>query len=150
LLDEIQRLAGAAPDAARKAEAAAAPPRSAAPAVVNAETLSHLEELGSSIAFIEKLVHVFLSDSGAMLERVEKVLAGRDYHEFRSLLHAMKGSSASIGTDRLTQLCARISKLSDAELRLQAHRLARSLGDEVATARAELERYVRERKQSAG
>ena len=32
----------------------------------------------------------------------------------------MKGSSASIGTDRLTQLCGSLGKLSDAELRLQA------------------------------
>ena len=38
-----------------------------------------------------------------ILERIEQVLAGRDYHEFRSLVHAMKGSSASMGTDRLTR-----------------------------------------------
>ena len=46
---------------------------------------------------------MFLADSAAIMERIEKVLAGRDYHEFRSLVHAMKGSSASMGTDRLTR-----------------------------------------------
>jgi len=153
LLDEIQRLA-AQRASAREAAApvplgrpAAAP---AAPPVVNAETLGHLEELGSSLAFVERLIRVFLADSGSILERIEKVLAGRDYHEFRSLVHAMKGSSASIGTDRLTRACTNLGNLSDAELRLQAPALLRTLSEEVAAARAQLEHYVSERRQSAG
>jgi two-component system sensor histidine kinase RpfC len=153
LLDEIQRLAGAKPDAARKPEAPGLlqrPGVPAAPAVVNAETLGHLEELGSSLAFVEKLIRVFLADSSAILERIEKVLAGRDYHEFRSLVHAMKGSSASMGTDRLTRTCSTVGNLSDAELRLQTPALLRTLGDEVAAARTQLERYLLERRKSAG
>jgi two-component system sensor histidine kinase RpfC len=151
LLDEIQRLAGQ-PAAARKAEAPVQLTKAATagPAVVNAETLGHLEELGSSLAFVERLIRVFLSDSAAILERIEKVLAGRDYHEFRSLLHAMKGSSASMGTDRLTRTCTNLGNLSDAELRLQAPALLRTLGDEVSAARTQLERYLQERRQSAG
>jgi len=152
LLEQIQILT------ADKAEAPQAPaqPRALArigaalPAVVNAETLEHLEELGSSLAFVEKLIRVFLSDSSAILERIEKVLAGRDYHEFRSLVHAMKGSSASMGTDRLTRTCSSLGSLTDAELRLQTPALLRSLGDEVADARTQLERYLTERRKSAG
>ena len=75
--------------------------------------------------------------------------AAREYHEFRSLLHAMKGSSASIGTDRLTRTCTGFGGLSDAELRLQAPALLRSLGDELAAARSQLERYLLERRKSA-
>jgi two-component system sensor histidine kinase RpfC len=152
LLDEIQRLAGAKPEA-RKAEAPVPMARlaaAAAPPVVNAETLGHLEELGSSLGFVEKLIRVFLSDSAAILERIEKVLAGRDYHEFRSLVHAMKGSSASMGTDRLTHACTSLGGLSDTELRLQAPALLRTLSDEVAAARLQLERYLSERRQSTG
>jgi two-component system, sensor histidine kinase RpfC len=153
LLDEIQRLAASKSDSSRKPEAAAAlhrPTVAAAPAVVNAETLGHLEELGSSLAFVERLIRVFLSDSSAILQRSEKVLAGRDYHEFRSLVHAMKGSSASMGTDRLTRVCGNLGSLSDAELRLQAPGLLRSLGEEVGAARTQLERYLQERRKSAG
>jgi two-component system sensor histidine kinase RpfC len=152
LLDEIQRLAGARPEPARAPAQPVPLPRTAAaaaPAVVNAETLGHLEELGSSLAFVEKLIRVFLADSGAILERIEKVLAGRDYHEFRSLVHAMKGSSASMGTDRLTRTCSSLGGLSDAELRLQAPTLLRTLNDEVAAARAQLEGYLVERRKSA-
>ena len=139
LLDEIQRLAAregrAGAQAPAQPVAAAAQRRRAAPAVVNAETLGHLEELGSSLAFVEKLIRVFLADNGAILERIEKVLAGRDYHEFRSLVHAMKGSSASMGTDRLTRTCSSLGSLSDAELRLQAPTLLRTLSEELGAAR---------------
>jgi two-component system sensor histidine kinase RpfC len=152
LLDEIQHLASAKTEAARGAVPPALLPRGAvaAPAVVNDETLGHLEELGSSLAFVEKLIRVFLADSAAIMERIEKVLAARDYHEFRSLMHAMKGSSASIGTDRLTRTCTSFGSLSDAELRLQAPALLRSLNDELGAARTQLERYLLERRKSAG
>ena len=60
----------------------------------------------------------------------------------------MKGSSASIGTDRLTALCARLNGLADAEMRLQGRMLFQTLSEELAAARRELERYVRERKKS--
>ena len=153
LIDEIQRLAVAKPDAARKAEmrpAAQASSAAAAPAVVNIETLGHLEELGSSLAFLEKLIGVFLADNAAILERMEHVLAGRDYHEFRSLVHAMKGSSASMGTDRLTRMCGTLGNLSDAELRLQAPALQRTLTEELAAARGQLEHYLQERRKAVG
>jgi two-component system sensor histidine kinase RpfC len=152
LLQEIHTLAGGKADTSRKAEASAAlrAEGPSAPAVLNGETLGHLEELGSSFAFLEKLIRVFIGDSAAILARIEQVLAARDYHEFRSLVHAMKGSSASMGTDRLTKLCGSLGALSDAELRLQAPSLKRSLGEELGTARTQLERYLQDRRTSVG
>jgi len=93
---------------------------------------------------------VFLTDSTALLGRIEQTLAGRNYAEFRSLLHAMKGSSASMGTDRLTMVCGNLGSLSDAELKLQGPALLRSLSEELAAVRGELERYLQERQRSAG
>jgi len=154
LLDEIQVLARPRADTARSTEAPAVlQPRTAtspAPTVVNNETLSHLEELGSSLAFMEKLIRVFIADSSAILTRMEQVLAGRDYHEFRSLVHAMKGSSASMGTDRLTKLCSSLGNLTDAQLRLRSPALQRSLAEELGLARTQLERYLLERRKSVG
>ena len=153
LLEEVQALTSGRAEEPRRIEPviAPSPARAAAPSdVVNAETLGHLEELGSSPGFVEKLVGVFLADNSGLLTRVEQALAGRNYPEFRSLLHAMKGSSASMGTDRLTALCGSFGRLSDAEVRLRAPALLRSLTEELAAARAELERYVRERQQSTG
>jgi two-component system sensor histidine kinase RpfC len=152
LLEEVQTLtAGRAEE--RPAEPPPAPPARAVVAampVVNIETLNHLEELGSSRAFVEKLVNVFLADNTALLARIEQAIAARSYGDFRSHLHAMKGSSASMGTDRLTALCGRLGKLSDAELRLQGPALLRTLAEELDAARVELERYISDRRQSAG
>lgn len=156
LLDELQALAGSRPAESARAtpkegSRVLAHPGSAARAdIVNTETLAHLEELGSSVAFIEKLVTVYLADSTALLTKIEGALAARNVQEFRSLLHAMKGSSASMGTDRLTKMCADVGKLSDAEIRLQATGLAKSLSDELSTARIELESYLRAKQRSAG
>jgi hypothetical protein len=55
-----------------------------------------------------------------------------------------------MGTDRLTGLCASLGRLSDPELRLQAPRVLRSLTEELAAARGELERYLVEMKKSTG
>jgi two-component system sensor histidine kinase RpfC len=150
LLEEIQTLADGKLGASRKAEASAVrrPEAASMPAVLNGETLRHLEELGSSLAFMENLIRVFITDSSAILARIEQVLAARDYHEFRSLVHAMKGSSASMGTERLTNLCASLGVLSDAEVRLQAPSLKRSLSEELGAARTQLEGYLHERRSS--
>jgi two-component system sensor histidine kinase RpfC len=118
--------------------------------VVNADTLAHLEELGSSPAFLEKLIGVYLTDSAALLAKVEEALANKNIQEFRAHLHAMKGSSASMGTDRLTALCSQLGKLTDAELRLQATGLFKSVSRELAAAREELEGYLRNKLRSAG
>jgi len=154
LLDEVQSLGASRAEEGRRADAHPAARASratqAAPAVINVQTLGHLEELSSSRAFVEKLVAVFLTDSAALLGRIEQTLAGRNYAEFRSLLHAMKGSSASMGTDRLTMVCGSLGALSDAELKLQGPALLRSLTEELAAVRGELERYLQERQRSAG
>jgi len=154
LLEEVQALSTLRPEEQRRAEGQTArAPRRGAPeaaAVVNNETLGHLEELSSSHAFVEKLVGVFVTDSAALLGRIEQALNARNLQEFRSLLHAMKGSSASMGTDRLTALCGDLGRLSDSELRLKASGLLQAIGEEFSAARGELERYLRERKRSAG
>jgi two-component system sensor histidine kinase RpfC len=157
LLEEIQTLCAAAPERAQPAQAAESASALARPAgkgaepvaVVNVETLEHLRELGSSVAFVEKLIRVFIADNSALLVRVEQALGARNYHELRSHLHAMKGSSASMGTDRLTRFCSSFDKLSDSELRLQAPALLRMLTEELTVVRGELERYVQERQSSA-
>jgi two-component system sensor histidine kinase RpfC len=157
LLDEVDAAtAGAAPSArgghseapvALAERRASAQPAPGTP-VINTETLGYLQELGSSPAFVKKLCGVFLADNAALLERIEAAIAARNYGDFRIHIHAMKGSSASMGTERLTNLCARLGNCSDAELRLQGAALFRHLSDELASARVELDRYLQERQQS--
>jgi len=151
LLREIQALAALReePRAAASSSARTLRPAQGGADVINVETLGHLEELGSSAAFVKKLAGVFLADNTQLLARIEAAVAARNYADFRAHLHAMKGSSASMVTDRLTKLCTALGAHSDAEIRLQAPQLVRSLSEELAAARAALERYVDEKQQSA-
>jgi HPt (histidine-containing phosphotransfer) domain-containing protein len=151
LLDEMRTLtSGAAAEAPRAAAAPAAPASAAGTAeIVNAETLTHLEDLGSTPDFLERLVGVFVADSLSLLAKMEAAVGARNFGEFRSHLHAMKGSAASIGTERLTRLCASLSKYTDAELRLQASGLMRSLGEEFQLGRAALERHMKDKRSSS-
>ena len=80
---------------------------------------------------------------------MESAVKTHSFQEFRSLLHALKGSSASMGTDRLTRLCGSLGTLNDGEMRLQAPGLMRALTQELGAARVELERYIAERRRSA-
>ncbi|MGH8746274.1 MAG: response regulator, partial [Burkholderiales bacterium] len=150
LLEEIQSWAGEPARPARLEPAPRGAPKAASAAIVNAETLSHLEALGSSPTFLEKLIGVYLADNTTLLIKVEAALAARNLSDFRSALHAVKGSSASMGTDRLTQLCTDLGKLSDSEMKLRASGMAKSLATEFSAARGELERYLRNRQQFVG
>jgi two-component system sensor histidine kinase RpfC len=147
LLDELRNLtSGKSQDAERIPQPAAAEPGPSGAEAASAETLAHLEELGSTPDFLERLVGVFIADSQSLLAKMEASVAARNFGEFRANLHAMKGSAASIGTERLTRLCAVLGKCSDAELRLQSAGLMRSLNEEFALGRSALERYVQEKR----
>ena len=155
LLEELQVLCGGpAQDAAKPAAGhGARAPRAEQVGVtptVNSATLADLEELGSSPGFMEKLIGIFVADNVTLVAKMESTLAGRNIGEFRSHLHAMKGSAASIGAERLTVLCKDIGRLSDAEVKLQVLSLLKSLRDELAATREALERYLRNRQRSAG
>ena len=153
LLDEVQGIVAERRERRPASGAREAPmPRPASteePPVVNLETLRHLQDLGSSPAFMTKLCGVFFADNTVLLNRMEAAIATRNYGELRAQVHALKGSSASMGTDRLTQLCTQLDGCSDAELRLQGAKLLRSLGEELAAARRELDRYLQDSQQSA-
>jgi two-component system sensor histidine kinase RpfC len=151
LLREIQALASVSDEARARMPLPLARTTSAVgPDVINLETLGHLEELGSTPEFLAKLIGVFTSDSASLLTRIEQAAGARNCGELRTLVHAMKGSSASMGTERLTRVCSTFESLSDAELRLRAPALARSLGEELAACRAQLEGYLRNKQKSAG
>ncbi|MEX0638809.1 MAG: response regulator, partial [Burkholderiales bacterium] len=154
LLDEMRSLTADKPQEAARAAPAAGAAAAAAPMgaeAVNIETLARLEELGSTPDFLERLIGVFVADCQSLLAKMETSVAARNFGEFRAHLHAMKGSAASIGTERLTWLCSKLGKYSDAELRLQSSSLVRSLNEEFAQGCSALERYIQEkRSRSAG
>jgi two-component system sensor histidine kinase RpfC len=150
LLDEVAAVAGRQP-APQASELAVFRQRNASegePPVVNAETLSHLRELSVSAGFVKKLCGVFVADNSALMEHIQAAVAARNYGELRAHLHAMKGSSASMGAERLTRLCTQLGASSDSELRLQGAQVVRALSAELASATQALERYVQDKQQA--
>ena len=99
--------------------------------------------------FLERLIGVFVADNEILIEKVHASVAARAFVDFRNHLHAMKGSAASMGAERLTRVCNDLGKLSDAELRLQSPQLVKSLEEELAAAREALQRYLKSQRQSA-
>jgi two-component system sensor histidine kinase RpfC len=155
LLEEIQVLCGGKPQEAPKPVALESlrpsrPERQGPAPLVNPETLADLEELGSSPAFMDKLIGVFVADNVTLMAKMESALAARNVAEFRSHLHAMKGSAASMGAERLTAYCRDMGRLSDAEVKLRISALLKTLREELAATRESLERYLQERKKSTG
>ena len=155
LLEELQTLCGSkASEAGRPVAFESSRPsrsdRQGPAPVVNPDTLADLEELGSSPAFMDKLIGVFVADNVTLMAKIESALAARNVGEFRSHLHAMKGSAASMGAERLTGYCKDMGRLSDAEVKLQIPALLKTLREELAVTRESLERYLQERKKSTG
>jgi two-component system sensor histidine kinase RpfC len=157
LLEQLQTLCAGKPQEAARPAAALETLRPAPRvlqqgplAVVNADTLADLEELGSSPAFMDKLIGVFVADNVTLIAKIESALAARNVVEFRSHLHAMKGSAASMGAERLTGYCKDMGRLSDAEVKLQIPALLKTLREELALTRETLERYLQERRKSTG
>jgi len=155
LLEEVQNLAGsrqprqAAAVVVQKRPATERLAAAGEPPTINTETLAYLEELGSSPAFVKKLCTVFEQDSLVLLERIEAAVAARNYDELRAHVHALKGSSAGIGTERLTRLCTRVSAYSNPQLRLQGAKVVDDLAQELAATRRELQRYLQQKQQSS-
>ncbi len=155
LLQELQRLCGGkAQEAAHPVDVESLRPgRAEKPGptpVVNADTLADLEELGSSPAFMDKLIGVFVADNVTLMGKMEAALAARNVGEFRSHLHAMKGSAASMGAEHLTVYCRELGRYSDSEVKLQIPALLKTLREELAATREAFEHYLQDRKKSTG
>jgi HPt (histidine-containing phosphotransfer) domain-containing protein len=121
-----------------------------AASTINPRALADLEELGSSPGFMDKLIGVFVADNGTLVAKMESALSRRDVGEFRSHVHAMRGSAASMGAERLTGYCRDVGRLTDAEIKLRGPLLLKSLRGELATTRDALDRYLQGRKKPAG
>jgi two-component system sensor histidine kinase RpfC len=170
LLDLIAELGARADDtkplppvatAGTAATAWAAPPASPrrptlvaadASPVLNRETLKLLEELGSDSGqhreFMERLIAAFVKDVEQVLRSLEAEAAPSG-GELRAAIHALKGSVSSVGADRLTAYCNRVSGMNDPALRSEARNIARTLRDEFLAVREALAEYLAAVKRSA-
>jgi two-component system sensor histidine kinase RpfC len=118
--------------------------------VLDYEQLTLLEGLGSRSDFMERLIGVFVEDSGTLMDKMDAALDGRRFGELRSLVHSLRGSAGSIGAERLSRACGEIQECAEGELRLRGKLHLRELRGNLDQTRAELTDYLKKRKSSAG
>ncbi|MCU0804332.1 MAG: ATP-binding protein [Burkholderiales bacterium] len=157
LLDSVTRLcegsgSDASPEAGpeRAAKATRSSRQAAAAQVLNYETLGLLAGLGTTPEFMDKLVKVFLVETAALLEKIEAAVNAGRANDVRGYLHAMKGSGASLGAERLVQACDAMRAIGEADLRRRGASALLDMRADFALTRAALERYLENRVSSSG
>jgi two-component system, sensor histidine kinase RpfC len=145
LLDEIagllsKRDAGSAVIAAKEDTAEAM--------VLNAKTLADLELIGSGNRFMTELVHGFVQDGEALLRQMDAAVQSGRIDDLRDLIHAIKGSAATLGAERLYRTCMGITAQTNSELESRGGRAARAVDEQFQQARTALFEYLK-KQQSA-
>jgi len=122
---------------------AIAPPRPAHAPLLNAKTLGDLEQMGRDPQFVPYLVQMFGEDSSQLLMRIEEALARHRRDDFKTHVHALKGSALNLGADRLFAHCTRIGALDHRELGASAASVVAETHAIVTATQAALAEYVK-------
>ena len=93
--------------------------------ILDSEVLNNLSSLDNDKRFIEGLINGFFKDAKDLLSRLEASVAERNYSAFSDHIHALKGSSGSIGALALYVRCKEIR--SDAQTNTDYVSVLRSL-----------------------
>ena len=143
LLDEI---AGLLAKREAAASSTAHPRPDAADAVVlETKTLADLEMIGSGSRFMTELVNGFVQDGEALLRQMDAAIESREFEELKDLVHAMKGSAATLGAERLYRTCIGITTQSSTELETRGARVLKVVQEHFQQARAALLDYLKQR-----
>ncbi len=70
---------------------------------INLTTLNELKEImGDDFS---ELVTIFISDGNTQLDNLDTAIASSNAEDTRRIAHTLKGSSANLGIDTLSQMC---------------------------------------------
>ena len=67
---------------------------------------------GASSAFLDKVLNTYLQTSPALVERMRAALETGDATDRADAAHTLKSSSASLGAERLAELCRDLEQVS--------------------------------------
>jgi HPt (histidine-containing phosphotransfer) domain-containing protein len=148
LLDAIAKLGEGQCIATRAPEPATGVPRPAA-LVLNPETIALVAELGNS-EFLQRLIDVFMEDTATLLDQLDVAVRAGRAEDARLDLHAIKGSAASLGTDRLASACDELRVMEEGEMRFRGAVALRVLRGEFEAACRALAAFLQTRESSSG
>ncbi|MDH3527129.1 MAG: ATP-binding protein [Gammaproteobacteria bacterium] len=73
--------------------------------LLDLEIINNLASIANENGFMEKLIYGFFNDAKELLSSMEVSLSERNYQDFHDHVHALKGSSGSIGALLLHKKC---------------------------------------------
>lgn len=85
----------------------------------NEQMLAELAELFPESTELNQFLDRFMEDATSLLETMQQRLQAGAFDDVCDLAHAFKGSSASVGADRLTRQLTKINRMTPAELKAQ-------------------------------
>lgn len=142
LLDEIAGLL-AKREAAATVIAAKSDPGEAV--ILDTKTLADLEMIGSGSRFMTELVNGFVQDGETLLRQMETAMEAKQFDDLKDLMHAMKGSAATLGAERLYRTCIGITTQSSSELDARGARVLKVIHEHFQQARVALLDYLKQR-----
>lgn len=132
-VESALRRAPPAPAASTSAPSAPSPP-----AVLDVEGIMRDWDLDRST--YAGYLHMFLEDMENHLARLHQAIASGDFETLRTTAHALKGSAATVGAERLQKAAAHLETAARQQEASQIPQVFQTLLDEVAL----LQQYVRE------
>jgi two-component system sensor histidine kinase RpfC len=117
--------------------------------ILNYSTLAELENIGQNKMFVDGLLAGFIADNQKLIGRLEETLLLRQFEEFKEILHAIKGSAASIGAMSLRTTCQKFEMMSQNELKNKTQEILYTMGTSFNQLCEALDHYRNQRDQSA-
>jgi two-component system, sensor histidine kinase RpfC len=110
--------------------------------VLDPTALDNLNALDDDNSFLREVIHEFWTDTESLLPQIERAFAEDDFVEFRSLVHALRSSSANIGAPQLHQVCAELNAVGHDRFRTEGGTLIAEARSAYARYRRASERYL--------
>jgi two-component system sensor histidine kinase RpfC len=117
--------------------------------ILNTRTLADLEMIGSGSRFMAELVNGFLQDGETLLRQAEAAIGGGQFDDLKDLMHAMKGSAATLGAERLYRACIGITMQTNSELEARGSRVLKTIHEQFQQTRAALLDYLKKSQSAA-
>jgi HPt (histidine-containing phosphotransfer) domain-containing protein len=76
--------------------------------MIDTRTLQALRELGGEHDLVRELIDLFLEDAPVRLQSMQAAVSGPDFATLELQAHTLKSSSANLGAEELSRLCARL------------------------------------------
>ena len=145
LYETIEQLLGKRSPETTRVVQVLAPPQPPQGPLFNSSTLQDLERMSQDPQFVRHLVELFAEDSSQLLAKIEEALLRHRHEEFRTHVHALKGSALNLGAERLFMHCTRIGALNYREIEKSSGSLAAESRAIITETQAALAEYVKNR-----